>query len=231
MSDDPKRAVGRRAAELVEDGMAVGLGTGSTVTHLIDALIERSPAITCVATSLRSERQAREGGLAVVGPDAVDRLDLTIDGADEVDGALNLIKGGGGAHVREKIVAQMASRFVVIVDQSKLVATLGDFGLPIEVLPFAPETVARALVAAGAQSVTAREDLSDNGNPLLDADFGAIEDPDALATRLERVPGLVGHGIFRGDLVDRVLVDGPDGPQTLTRGAPGDGPEPATNRR
>ena len=216
MSDDAKRTVGRRAGDLVEDGMRVGLGTGSTVAHTISALGERSLALTCVATSTQTEEAARAAGLRLVSADDLDAVDIAIDGADEVDPDLNLTKGGGGALVREKIVAAMADRFVVVVDESKLVPALGPFGTPLEVLGFAPLTVARAVRALGASEVTQRATLSDNGNVLLDATFGSLADPAALAAELSAIPGLVDHGIFLGAMVESVLVDGPSGPQTLT---------------
>jgi len=216
--DDAKRAVGRRAAEMVRDGMRVGLGTGSTVTHTITALGERARDLTCVATSIQTETAARRVGLSLVSPDEVDALDIAIDGADEVDPELNLTKGGGGALVREKIVAAMAERFVVVVDESKLVGMLGPFGTPIEVLAFAPQTVGRAVAALGATRVTIRAERSDNGNVLLDAAFGSIANPTELAARLDAIPGLVDHGIFLGSMVDTVLIDGPSGPQVRGSG-------------
>lgn len=217
--DAAKQAAGRHAAELVQDGMRVGLGTGTTAHWLIVALGERAAQgldITCTATSRRSEQLAREHGLTVVSPDEIGALDMALDGADEVDPAFNLIKGGGGAHLREKIVAQMAQTFVVVVDDSKLVTQLGAFGLPLEILDFAPAVVAARVTALGARSLTTRPDRSDNGNLLVDADFGAITDPAALATELDRIPGLIEHGLFLADAVARVVVaatgEGADGP-------------------
>ena len=203
-ADEAKRQAGRRAADYVEDGMRVGLGTGSTVHHTIVALGERKPDITCVATSERSRE-------LVVPPDQVGALELAINGADEVDPRLNLIKGGGGAHTREKIVAQMAARFIVVVDESKLVEQLGAFGVPLEVLPFAPEVVAARVRELGATEVTTRAEPSDNGNLLMDAAFPLIDDPAALAARLQEIPGLVEHGLFLSDCVERVIVAGPGG--------------------
>lgn len=215
-ADAAKRAAGRRAAELVRDGMTVGLGTGSTVAHTIIALGERALAISCVATSHATEQLATEVGLRLVVPDDVESLDIAIDGADEVDPELNLTKGGGGALMREKIVASLTERFVVVADESKLVAQLGDFGTPIELMPFAPRTAARAIKRLGAREVSVREGASNNGNLLADARFGAIDDPAGLAAALDAVPGLIGHGIFLGPMVERVLVDGPGGPRTIT---------------
>lgn len=204
--ESEKRAAGRRAAELVEDGMRLGLGTGSTVRHLVEALGERTTDVICLATSRATEELARAEGLALTTADEVDRLDLTIDGADEIDPALNLTKGGGGAHVREKIVARMSDRFVVIADAGKLVPRLGPFGTPIELLDWARGPVARALAELGADRVRMRAEPSDNGNPIADAHFGTVADPVALATALDAVPGLVGHGIFPGSWVERAIV-------------------------
>jgi ribose 5-phosphate isomerase A len=212
-----KELAGRHAAEYVETGMRVGLGTGSTVHHTILALGERKLDITCAATSERTRELATQLGLRVLPPDEIGHLDLTIDGADEVDRQLNLVKGGGGAHTREKIVASMADRFIVAVDESKLVEKLGAFGLPLEVLPFAPGIVGQRLLELGATRIARKPTLSDNGNVLLDADFGTIEDPPALAMRLSAVPGLVEHGIFPAALVERVIVSGEEGVRELVR--------------
>lgn len=209
-----KRAAGVHAADEVTDGMRVGLGTGSTVHHTIVALGERQPDIVCTSTSLRTHELATSLGLRVVAPDELGHLDIAIDGADEVDPALNLTKGGGGAHTREKVVAAMADRFVVVVDDSKLVDQLGPFGTPLEVLDFAPSVVAAAVQALGAMQVTTRDARSDNGNLLMDAAFGAIADPVALAASLAAIPGVVEHGIFPGSMVHRVVIAGADGSVT-----------------
>ena len=144
-----KEAAGRQAATYVTDGMRVGLGTGSTVHFTIVALGERQPDIICTATSRQTHELATSLGLRVVEPDEIGHLDLTVDGADEVDPDFNLTKGGGGAHTREKIVAQMSDRFIVVVDESKLVDHLGPFGTPLEVLDFAPGVVAARVEALG----------------------------------------------------------------------------------
>ena len=198
--------------------MRVGLGTGSTVHFTIVALGEARPDIICVATSERTHQLAGSLGLAVVSPDEAGSLDIAIDGADEVDGQLNLIKGGGGAHTREKIVAQMAARFLVVVDESKVVQNLGPFGLPLEVLPFSPDVVAEQVVRLGARGIERRDEPSDNGNVLLRADFGLIEDPPALGVRLKAIAGLVDHGIFPGTMVERVIVAGTDGVHEIEHG-------------
>lgn len=214
-----KELVGRRAAELVEDGMRVGLGTGSTVRHTTEALADRDLDLLCVPTSVETDRLARHLGLKVTDPDAVPSLDIAVDGADEVDPALNLVKGGGGAHFRERLVAEMADRFVVVVDESKVVEQLGDFGVPVEVMSFGQDVVARRLQAEGAVDVHVRPTKSDNGNLILDADFGPLADPVELATRLTPITGLIAHGIFPGALVSEVLVGRADGTiETRTHG-------------
>ncbi len=215
--DAAKESAGRHAAAYVEDGMRVGLGTGSTVHFTIVALGERNLDLRCAATSERTAELAARVGLRVLPPDEIGRLDIAIDGADEIDPDFNLVKGGGGAHTREKIVAQMASRFIVVVDESKLVDRLGAFGLPLEVLGFAPGAVAARVRALGASQVTPRPGRSDNGNLLYDARFPAIADPAALARELEAIPGLVEHGIFLGERVERVIVAGSGGIRELTR--------------
>ena len=210
-AQEGKSRAGRHAAGYVEDGMRVGLGTGSTIDFTMVALAERGADVRCVATSERTRARATQLGLRVFEPDAIGRLDIAIDGADEIDPQLNLIKGGGGAHTREKIVAQMADRFLVIADESKLVAALGAFGLPLEVLPFAPKVLAQRVRALGAQEVTVRPERSDNGNLLLDARFGTIPEPAVLARRLEAIPGLLEHGLFLGDTVERAILGNPEG--------------------
>lgn len=216
-ADQQKVEAGRHAAGYVEAGMRVGLGTGSTVHHAIVALGERPELkLTCVATSERTRQLAESLGMRVVAPDDEPELDLAIDGADEADPRLNLVKGGGGAHTREKIVASMAARFIVVVDESKLVRTLGAFGLPLEVLPFAPDVVCRRVRALGARAIEQRG-TSDNQNVLLRADFGRIPDPAALARALEAIPGLVEHGLFLSDMVERIVVGGRDGVREIVR--------------
>lgn len=210
-----KDAAGRQAAGYVTDGMKVGLGTGSTVHFTILELGDRQPDIVCTATSKATEELARSLGLTVVSPDEIGSLDLAIDGADEVDPAFNLTKGGGGAHTREKLVESMTSRLIVVVDESKLVPALGPFGIPLEVIDFAPATVVGWVTALGAASVTTREARSDNGNLLMDAHFGSIADPVALAAQLSATPGIVEHGIFPGSMVERVVVAGADGVREL----------------
>jgi ribose 5-phosphate isomerase A len=220
MSTDPmaaaKEAAGRHAAGYVIDGMRVGLGTGSTVHFTIVALGERAPDIVCTATSTRTHDLAGSLGLRVVPPDEIGHLDICIDGADEVDPQFNLTKGAGGAQTREKLVARMSDRFVVVVDESKVVDQLGPFGTPLEVLDFAPGVVAEWVRGLGASEVTTRDGRSDNGNLLMDARFGLIDDPVALAAHLAAVPGIVEHGLFPGSMVERVVVAGTSGVHELT---------------
>ena len=220
MSDADARAMakeeaGRHAAGYVTDGMKVGLGTGSTVHWTIVELGERAPDIICTATSVQTHELATSLGLHVVSPDDIGSLDIAIDGADEVDPAFNLTKGGGAAHTREKIVASMSPRFIVVVDETKIVDALGPFGTPLEVLDFAPGVVSAAVRALGASEITTRDRRSDNGNLVMDARFGTIADPVALGRALSLTPGIVEHGIFPGSMVERIVVAGAAGVHEL----------------
>ena len=206
-----KQAVGDAAAALVDDGMTVGLGTGSTAYFFILALgarVQRGLRITAVATSHASELLAQQVGIAVEELGA-GGLDLTVDGADQVDPDLRLIKGFGGAHVREKVVAAASRVFVIAVDESKVVSQLSG-RVPIELLDFGAEATFAALNAIGG-SFGPRLDSegmrvrSDNGHLIGDGVFGAIDDPERLAAQLDAVPGVVGHGLFLG-MADRILI-------------------------
>jgi ribose 5-phosphate isomerase A len=219
IDDDKKRAAEAALAE-VQDGMLLGIGTGSTVAFLIAALIERRPRITCVATSIASEAAARAGGLSLRDMAEVSRLDLTIDGADEIDPRFHAIKGGGGAMLREKIVAAASDRMVVIADAAKQVAAIGAAKLPVEVLPFARAFVAARLERLGAR-VVLRDGGTDNGNRILDAHFGTIPDPEALAAAIEAIPGAIGHGLFLHE-IDAVYIAGNGVVTHLERGRPKD---------
>lgn len=213
-----KRAAGTHAAGYVAAGMRLGLGTGSTVRYTIEAIAAAGLDVECVATSVETRDLATGLGLRVVAPDAIGAVDVAIDGADEVDPALNLTKGGGGALTREKVVAQMAARFIVVADASKLVEVLGAFGTPLEVLDFAPGAVEARVRDLGARAVTVRTGRSDNGNLLMDADFGAtIDDPPALGASLAAIAGIVEHGLFDGAMVERVVVAGVGGVHELTK--------------
>jgi ribose 5-phosphate isomerase A len=195
-----KRAAAEAAAELVAGGMTVGLGTGSTVAFLLPPLAARNLAIRCVATSPATERAARELGLRVEAFDGLDRLDIAIDGADQVAPDGWLVKGGGGAHVREKIVAAAAERFVVIVDSGKPVERLSA-PVPLELSPFGLQATLRALGTAELREAPPSPD----GGVL--ADYGGeFPDPGELSATLAAVPGVVGHGLFAPELVGDVLV-------------------------
>ena len=198
-----KQAAASAAAQFVEDGMTVGLGTGSTVAYLLPALAKRQLSIRCVATSLRTEQAARELGIDVEPFGAVDRLDVTIDGADQVTDDGWLVKGGGGAHTREKIVAAAARRFIVIGDSTKPVAALHP-PVPVELLEFGLQATLRLLSLLG--PVTQRDvPRSPDGGIIADYQ-GAVGDPAELAGRLSGTPGLVAHGLFPPDLVAVVLI-------------------------
>ena len=201
-ADHEKRVAARAAAELVEDGMTVGLGTGSTVAHLLDALAGRGLRdIRCVATSVATEQRARELGLAVEDFDALERLDIAIDGTDQVDPAGWLIKGGGGAHTREKVVAAAADRFVVIADSTKVVDALGA-PVPVELLAYGLKATLHAL-----GDVVVRDGAPRSPDDGVIADvLTPFDDPAAHAARLSQTPGVVDHGLCAPALVSDVLI-------------------------
>lgn len=218
-----KRAAAEAAAAQIEDGMIVGLGTGSTAAFAIEALgrrVREGLAVTGIPTSEEAARLAAGLGIPVARLDSV-RIDLTIDGADEVDAVtLNLIKGRGGALLREKIVARASDRVIIIVDESKLVGQLGaDTLLPVEVIPFGWEAT-QAYLRRHAISTILRRDpagepfLTDSGHYILDCDFGPIPKPSTLEVSLDAVTGVVEHGLFLG-LATEVIVGGADGARTL----------------
>jgi ribose 5-phosphate isomerase A len=204
-----KRAAAEAAAELVEDGMAVGLGTGSTVAFLLPALAARDLSIRCVATSPATERHAIELGIEVGPFDGIDRLDIAIDGADQVAPDGWLIKGGGGAHFREKIVAAAAERFVVIADSSKPVESLAP-PVPLELAKFGIAATLREL------EVVELRDAPESPDGGLIGDYGGpIGDPADLAARLAAIPGVVEHGLFPPELVSDVIVGRGDAAEML----------------
>lgn len=224
-----KEAAGRAAAELVRDGMTIGLGTGSTVLFTLERLAQRiraeKLAVRGVPTSLDTERKARALGIPLIDLDAVERLDLTIDGADEIDARFDMIKGGGGALLREKVVAALSAREAIVVDRSKVVERLGvRFPLPVEVVPFARAAVARRIAALGAAWTVRMRDgkevvLTDNGNEILDCRFpGGIADARRLERELDEIPGVVESGLFVG--LAHVLVIGHDDGRVETRARP-----------
>jgi ribose 5-phosphate isomerase A len=204
-ADAEKLIAAAAAAELVEDGMALGLGTGSTVAHLLPALAARGLRLRCVATSPATERAARDLGIQVEEFTALDRLDLAIDGADQIDPAGWLVKGGGGALTREKIVAAAADRFVVIADSTKPVERI-DRPIPLELSRFGLAATLRQLGSA----VLRDAPPSPDDGLIADLDAGALGDPGGLAARLDAIPGVVSHGLFAPELVSEVIV-GRDG--------------------
>lgn len=218
-----KKSAAEKALELVQDGMLVGLGTGSTARYFIEGvgrLVERGMKLRGVPTSRESAELAATLGIPVV-TEMVGQIDLTVDGADEVDPALNLIKGRGGALFREKLVAAASKRFVVVVDESKLVKELGVGVLPVEVLAFLWRTTAERVTGLGV-SLTVRGGeespfITDNGNLILDVTVpGGIKNPAELGVELKKMTGVVEHGLFVG-MADTVIVANGDGPKPIGR--------------
>lgn len=224
-----KAAAALEACKLVTAGMKVGLGTGSTAGHLVEALGRRRREegldILCVPTSEATRALAEHVGLRLTTLDETPFLDLTIDGADEIDAHLRLIKGGGGALLREKIVAAASERMVVIADASKRVAVLGAFPLPVEVVRFGLAST-HAMIGALADEAGCSGEIrlrkgkdgapfvTDNGNYILDCDFGRIDEPEILSDVLLAVPGVVEHGLFIG-FADAALIGGPNGVERI----------------
>ena len=205
--EDQKRAAAQAAAEDVADGMRVGLGTGTTVAHFLAALARRELELVCVATSPQTEEAARTLGLAVQPFDLLDRLDLAVDGADQVAPDLWLVKGGGGAHTREKVVAASADRFTVIVSSDKLVEAIHP-PVPLEVMAFGLAATLRRLGDLG--PVEVRDDLSPSPDGNVIVDFhGSIGDLQALSATLDAVTGVVEHGLYPPAIVSEVLVGRP----------------------
>jgi ribose 5-phosphate isomerase A len=214
--DDKKKAAAVAALEFVEDDMIVGVGTGSTVNHFIDGLGEIKHRIAgAVSSSEASTRRLEAHGIPVRSLNETGDLDLYVDGADEADPRLNLIKGGGGALTREKIVAAASRQFVCIVDDGKLVEVLGAFPLPVEVIPMARSYVARRLVALGGRPVWRENFVTDNGNEILDVHGLDIVDPPALETRINLLAGVVCVGIFAHRRADVLLAGTDAGVETL----------------
>ncbi|MGA7704859.1 MAG: ribose-5-phosphate isomerase RpiA [Solirubrobacteraceae bacterium] len=207
-----KQAAARAAAELVSDGEKVGLGTGTTVAHLLPALAARGLSIRCVATSPATEQVARKLGLELAELDELAPLDIAIDGADQIDPAGWLVKGGGGAHTREKIVAAAARRFVVIASAEKAVPKLGP-PVPLELMRFGAHTTLASLGEARLRDAPP----SPEGNLIADY-FGPVEDPRALAARLSSTPGVVGHGLFAPEMIADILIAGTAGIEHRTLG-------------
>jgi len=208
-TEDQKRAAAQAAAMEVRNGARVGLGTGSTVAHFLAALGSRHLDLICVATSPATEEVARAVGLTVQTFDLVDHLDVAVDGADQVGPDLWLVKGGGGAHTREKVVAAAADRFVVIVSANKLVDRVGP-PVPLEVLRFGLQATLRLLGDLGPVAVREGAPPTPDGNLIVDF-LGPVADPAQLAAALAAAPGVVEHGLFRPELVSTVMVGRPDG--------------------
>lgn len=232
MSDQWKRAAAEHAVQEVKAGMIVGLGTGSTTAFALNALAKKLASgeledIKGIATSLQVERHAKDLSIPLTSFAEVTQLDITLDGADEVDAELNLIKGGGGALLREKVVAEASAREIIIVDETKLSDRLGTlFALPVEVLVFGWEVQAAFLESLGAK-VSLRKSqsgdpfMTDEGNVILDCDLGPIDDIHVLARTLDGRAGIIEHGLFL-DLATEVVVGGAEGIRVLTSHAEGE---------
>jgi ribose 5-phosphate isomerase A len=228
--DQLKRQAAARALEEVRDGMKLGLGTGSTAKHFVELLGEKVRAglnVVGVPTSEATKADALRCGVPLTTLDEIDRLDLTVDGADEVDPALDLIKGAGGALLREKIVAAASDRMIVIADESKWVATLGRFPLPIEVIPFGIAATRRAIAQACAEGGVSGEMVlrmskdghvfvTDGGHWIVDAHLTRIQDARRLAGLLSTIPGVVEHGLFVG-LATKAILAGAQGIRVVDR--------------
>ena len=219
-----KEQVGIKAAEFVKDGMIVGLGTGSTAYYFVAELgrriKEEGLKITAVTTSSVTYEQAEGLGIPLKAIDDVEVVDLTVDGADEVDPALNGIKGGGGALLMEKIVATNSKDCIWIVDESKQVETLGAFKLPVEVVQYGAENLFRHFEKKGYSPAYREKDgqrfVTDQGNYIIDLDLKVIPDAEALAEELDRTVGVVDHGLFLG-MVSKVIVGTPEGPKIINK--------------
>lgn len=213
-----KKNAAEKAVQYVRDGMKIGLGTGSTAYFAIvriGELVKEGLQIEAVATSTASERLAIQHGISLTPFHQIGRLDLTIDGADELDSQLRLIKGGGGALLREKITAFHSDQLLIVADEGKVVDRLGHFPLPVEIVPFASEWTLSALEQLGCKvQLRKRESkelyISDNGNYIVDCNFGIINSPEQLQKQLKEIPGVVEHGLFMG-MADRAFIGREDG--------------------
>lgn len=207
--DEQKKLAAEKALEYVEDGSVVGVGTGSTVAFFIDGLARMKGRIEgAVSSSEQSTRQLQSHGIPVLDLNAVGPLKLYVDGADECDPYNRLIKGGGAALTREKIIAQASDRFVCIIDEAKQVEFLGAFPVPVEVIPMARSHVARELLRLGGQPVWRDGVVTDNGNWILDVHGLSITDPVALEARINQIVGVVAVGLFAARPADVVIADG-----------------------
>lgn len=215
---DKKQQAARAALEFIKPGMSLGVGTGSTVNYLIDELAPLAPDLAAVVASSRAtEARLRARGVTVKALDEVGDLDLYIDGADEANKHFHLIKGGGGALTREKILAGAARRFVCIIDDSKWVAVLGAFPLPVEVIPMARSFVARQFVKLRGQPVWRENFVTDNGNHIIDVHNLQIANPVEFETRINQLPGVVTVGLFAARPADVILIAEDKGVKRLDR--------------
>jgi len=212
-----KKLTGEKAAEYIEDGMIIGLGTGSTAYYAIKKvgeMVRGGLKIKAVPTSKETAELAAKEGIELIELDDVEALDLTIDGADEVDPNFNLIKGGGGALLREKIVASATHKLIIVVDESKLVDDLGAFPLPLEITPFSWRYTQKMIEKFGCSSEIRKKEgkifVTDNKNYILDCDFGKIKNPVKLTVELNKLPGVVENGIF-AEMAEIVVVGYNDG--------------------
>ena len=202
-----------KAVEEIKQGMIIGLGSGSTAewaVRKIGELVKDGLSIQAVASSVKTEKLAIEVGIPIIDFKSIDRIDLTIDGADEVDDHGHLIKGGGGALLREKILAYNSKRFIVIIDESKRVQHLGQFDLPVEIIPFAADIILKRLKETGTNPVLRylnhEKFITDNGNYIADCNFYPIKDPEALNIQLHQIPGVVETGIFINKMVNAFYI-------------------------
>ncbi|CDH34156.1 ribose-5-phosphate isomerase RpiA [Xenorhabdus bovienii] len=214
--DELKKAVGWAALEYVKPGTIVGVGTGSTASHFIDALGTIKNQIEgAVSSSEASTEKLKSLGIPIFDCNEVDSLDIYVDGADEINGYMHMIKGGGAALTREKIIAAVAKKFICVIDESKQVDMLGKFPLPVEVIPMARSYVARELVKLGGTPVYRQNVVTDNGNVILDVHNLAILDPVALENKINSIAGVVTVGLFANRSADVVLVGTAGGVKTI----------------
>lgn len=209
---DAKKIAAERAVDFIKDGMTVGLGTGSTAYWAIEkigAKVHEGLNIKAIATSVRSEEHAEKLGIKLVPFSEIDKIDITIDGADEVDQNMNLIKGGGGALLREKIVAAASRKLIIVVDESKLVNRLGEFPLPVEIVRFGFEATVKNLQSLGCLPSLRRSEngvyITDNGNYIVDCHFKNIDNPLELHNKINMIPGVVDNGLFI-NMASKVII-------------------------
>ena len=223
-TDQMKQAAARAALAYVPQGAIIGVGTGSTVNFFIDALAQAGIRIeAAVSSSKASTERMRGHGIAVVALNEVQEMPIYVDGADEIDKQLHMVKGGGGALTGEKIVAAVARRFICIADQAKLKERLGAFPLPVEVIPLAERYVAREMAKLGGRAQLRAGFTTDYGNPILDVHGLRIDDPVRLETHINQIAGVVTVGLFARRPADVVLVGGPSGVRHLGGSAAGTG--------